>query len=314
VTGGYTAAVLGISQKLRVSSSLVVDGQYELRTALSRLPETDPQRALPFSQQERDHWAVSLGTEWTPTRLPARAGIRAELHDGKSTGRGYRILGSAEADINDSWAVLVREDSRVENGVTSIGAGRTSSSQSILAAAFRPASRTDWNALLKLEVRSDENSAGTPGLSLQGTNERIIGAVETAWTPDDRTEIGARYAIRNANLGGLLASGGAVAANTQYIGARAKQQITSRFDLRIAARALTESHSELQQWDLASAVGIRLIQGLDLETGYRFGELHDADFARSGGHGFYATLGLSLTEQTGRSVAQFWRNRIGDNR
>jgi len=50
--------------------------------------------------------------------------------------------------------------------------------------------------------------------------------------------------------------------------------------------------------------------GLELETGYRFGRLQDPDFAAQGGSGFYATLHLRFTERLLGTAADFWRERL----
>jgi uncharacterized repeat protein (TIGR01451 family) len=312
VNGPTSAALVGIGQKLRVSKAWSFDAQYERRAGLNRLPVTDPSRALPFTQQEQDHWAASLGTEWTPSSVKARAGLRAELHESELTGRGYRIFGSGEASISNSLSLLVREDTREDRQVLTTGINVTRAAQTILAAAFRPAARSDWNSLFKLEWRNDENPLRSGGTLLAGSNRRVIGAAETIWTPSTGTELGARFALRRATLGGVMpGDNSSVSSVTQYVGGRARQSVLGRVDIRANARVLLERRSGLTRWDLAPAAGIRLVQGLDLEAGYRFGNLVDADFAQNGGHGFYTTLGMNLTEESARSIADFWRARLG---
>jgi uncharacterized repeat protein (TIGR01451 family) len=312
IDGPTSAALVGIGQKLRVSKTWSFDAQYERRAGLNKLPETDVARALPFAQQEQNRWAASVGTEWTPTSIKARAGLRAELHDSEQTGRGYRIFGSGEASISNSLSLLVREDTREDRQVLTTGINVTHTAQTILAAAFRPADRSDWNSLVKLEWRNDENPLRSGGTLLAGSNRRLIGATETVWTPSTGTEIGARLALRHATLGGVIAGDSStVSSVTQYVGGRVRQHIAGRFDVRSTARVLLEQRSGLSRWDIAPAAGIRLIQGLDLEAGYRFGNLVDADFAQNGGHGFYTTLGMNLTEESARNIADFWRARLG---
>jgi len=46
---------------------------------------------------------------------------------------------------------------------------------------------------------------------------------------------------------------------------------------------------------------------LQIEAGYRFGDLSDPDFSARGGHGFYITIGARVTRSTVENVAEFWR-------
>src|SRR5690606_3306361 len=98
---------------------------------------------------------------------------------------------------------------------------------------------------------------------LSGSDRRVIGTLETIWTPLAGTELGARVAFRRAALGGLMAGGGDVIANTQFYGLRARRDISDRFDARISGRAIAETRSGMLEWDLAPALGIGLVEGLE---------------------------------------------------
>jgi hypothetical protein len=236
------------------------------------------------------------------------------VHNDDMTGRGHRIFASAEAAINKSLTLLAREDAHFHNRLLATGLGRTGSTQSVLAMAFRPAGRSDWNALAKLELRNDENPNRPGFAALNGTDRRIIAAIEPVWTPRAGSELSLRYAVRKSEIDMSGMGDGAIAGISHFAGARVQHDVLSRVDLRATTRFIQENGSGLTRWDLAPAVGVKLIQGLDLETGYRFGTLRDADFAQDGGRGFYATLGMSITEKTGRSIADFWRTRLGGGR
>jgi len=64
-------------------------------------------------------------------------------------------------------------------------------------------------------------------------------------------------------------------------------------------------------WDVAPAAILRPVNGLELETGYRFGNLQDPDFAVGSGRGWYLTLSTRITENSLPTVAEFWRSRLG---
>jgi hypothetical protein len=51
---------------------------------------------------------------------------------------------------------------------------------------------------------------------------------------------------------------------------------------------------------------------VELAAGYRFGDLRDPDFAVTGGHGWFATFGARVTEESLSSVAAFWRHRMSE--
>ena len=57
----------------------------------------------------------------------------------------------------------------------------------------------------------------------------------------------------------------------------------------------------------APGTGLSLVQ----RALRKLGLVRDNDFARNGGKGFYATLGMSITERTGKSISDFWRGRLG---
>jgi hypothetical protein len=55
---------------------------------------------------------------------------------------------------------------------------------------------------------------------------------------------------------------------------------------------------------------VRVGPRIEVEGGYRFGDLLDRDFAANGGGGLFATFGVRLTESVIGSPAAFWRDRI----
>ena len=312
--GVQRALLAGLGQKLSLGGGWGVDAMVERRAGISRLPETDPMRTLPFPELEEDRWTVAGGVAWAPEQRDVMLGLRAELHDRESTGRGYRVVGTAEAVLDRSWALLLRQDAREDRRLLDTGVAAVRASHSMAALAYRPANRSDWNGLFKLERRRDENPMRAGGAVLNGVDARIIAAAEGIWVTEYGTELGGRYAIRFSELTGEAANGWVLRSHNHYVGARVRQPLMDRLDARLGFRVLGETRSELAQWDLSPALGFRLLPGLELETGYRFGDLSDRDFAPDGRGGWYLSLGMSVTEQTGRNMAENWRARMGGGR
>jgi hypothetical protein len=73
---------------------------------------------------------------------------------------------------------------------------------------------------------------------------------------------------------------------------------------------LLDATGRASRWNLAPALVAALGPRVEVEGGYRFGNLIDPDFAQQGGRGFYATLGVRFTENVLTSAADFWRERI----
>ena len=76
------------------------------------------------------------------------------------------------------------------------------------------------------------------------------------------------------------------------------------------ARAVTERTSGATAWDGAPALAFRPVNGLEVSTGYRFGNLNDPDFSVRGGHGMFVTLSAALTEKLFPTAAEFWHRRF----
>jgi hypothetical protein len=97
-------------------------------------------------------------------------------------------------------------------------------------------------------------------------------------------------------------------------GARLQQEIRGPLSMRMDGRVLLDATGRASRWNLAPALVAALGPRVEVEGGYRFGNLIDPDFAQQGGRGFYATLGVRFTESALTSAADFWRERIARDR
>ena len=75
--------------------------------------------------------------------------------------------------------------------------------------------------------------------------------------------------------------------------------------MRSEGRLLIEHPSDTRRWDAAPSLALNLIEGLEVAGGYRFGGLQDPDFSVRGGHGWFVTFGVRLTERVFPTAADF---------
>jgi hypothetical protein len=93
------------------------------------------------------------------------------------------------------------------------------------------------------------------------------------------------------------------------MGARMDLGFTQWIAVRSEARVLYERTSATTRWDAAPQLVVMPARGIEVAAGYRVGDLRDPDFAVRGGEGWFVTLGATVTEQSIRTLAGFWRER-----
>lgn len=308
-----SSAVLGWNQRLAITGGWSLTGMYERRFGLNQASLLDPNRALPFAQVERNRWSGGAGLEYLPgDSASARFSVRSELHGGQD-GKGFRIDVGGDAPLGRNAALLMRNNwlSDQRNDVTG-GQLDSRNDLSLLGMALRPASSDAVNMLAKIEWRRTMNPFGGGVLADVGENRRLIGSTDLVWNAARRTELAGRYAVRWATLRDTVSGSLPVKSFAHFMGLRADQGIQGPLRFRLDGRMLVDGNGGGTRWNLAPAL-LRSLgnTGLEIEAGYRFGELEDADFAAQGGKGFYATLNLRFTESLLTDAAQFWRERLG---
>ena len=102
----------------------------------------------------------------------------------------------------------------------------------------------------------------------------------------------------------------ALRSRADYAGANLRVDLNPWLALRGDGRLLLEHTSGSSRWDAAPSIGLRLVNGLELQAGYRFGDLRDPDFSVRGGHGLFLTISASLTEKRFATASDFWRPRF----
>ncbi len=311
--GQYNAALVGLSNRLQLGSAWNINTLFERRTGVSGAAETDPVRALPFLETEDDYWSLGVGVELLPAAAPYRMSARGEMRDG--TALSSRLVTVAgDVAVNRSLALLSRQELMRTEHNTQLGTDVSRRVASLWGVAFRPIRSNRLNALAKVSWLEETNPRSGGVLTSVGEEARLIGAAELIWVPAARLELAGRYARRHTRADRLVEDSTVqrLTSTADYLGGRASVSLAPWLVLRGDWRMLLERTSGTERWDAAPSLGLRLVPGLEVASGYRFGNLRDPDFATQGGHGFFVTLSARVTEGLLPSVADFWRARFGN--
>ncbi len=308
VSGVGNAAIVGLRNRLQLSSDLTVNVLFERRVGLGAASIADPVRALPFLQTEGDYWSAAAGLELLPKAAPYRLSARAEYKDG--TLQSTRLANLAgDIAFGASLAVLSRQEFSQR---AQLGAPLSRRLSSLWGLAFRPAWSDRVNMLAKFQWTDDRNPLGGGVLVSQGAERKLIGAAELIWTPAPSLELASRYAVRRAQADRVYADGTpqTLTAWADYIGGRMNVNVTPWLSVRSDGRLVVERTTGATAWDGSPSLVLRPVNGLEIATGYRFGNLNDPDFSVRGGHGLFVTLSAALTEKLFPTAAAFWRPRF----
>ncbi len=308
VGGPSNAAIVGLRNRLEFAPGFVVNVLFERRVGVNSAAVSDPVRALPFLQTEEDYWSAGAGLELVPHAAPYRLSARAEYKDGSlQSSRLATVAGDVAFDA--SLALLSRQEFSQQMRP---GAPLARHLSSLWGLAFRPAHSDRVNMLAKVQWADDRNPIGGGVLVPQGAERKLIGAAEMIWTPAPSVELGTRYAMRRAQADRVYADGTPQTLTTwaDYIGSRLSVDLNHWVSVRGDGRLLVERTTGTTSWDGAPTVALRPVDGLEVATGYRFGNLNDPDFSVRGGHGLFVTLSAALTEKVFPTAAAFWRPRF----
>jgi hypothetical protein len=311
------AAVLGWSQRLAIAGGWSLSTLFERRIGLSRAAVSDPLRALPFAQDERNRWSAGAGLEWLPAGEQARFSLRTEAHDGQDR-RGFRVELAGDAPLGRSTALVTLNDWSRDRRLTVAGAPMSEQDRSLLGLAFRPVSSDRLNGLFKLEYRRSVNPLAGTALAntvagASGRAARLIGAAEAVWAVSPGTEIAGRYAMRWSDDDLATAGLQRIELAAHFGGVRVERSLgvaRDRLRARLDGRVLVETASGARTWNVAPSLAWRLDARLELEGGYRMGDLEDEDFGARGGHGLFAAMSLRFTEKSLKGPGAFWRERV----
>ena len=311
--GKTNAAVVGLNHQFQVGSALRFQSMLERRVGVAGASPSDPILASPFERPEEDYLAASVGVELVPQNKPYRLSARAEAKDGTRLSSQIATL-AGDVSFDGSLALLSRQQYVNQNQSVGGTDRVTQSRSSLWGLAFRPTGHDAFNVLFKFHWKDGVNPASAGILSRDGEERRMIGALEAIWAPTARVEIAGRLATRTTRadapeIGGIDQ---VVRSETQFFGSHARYSMTDEVGLKFEARGMVTGTTDYTVWDIAPSLLLQPFNGLEIETGYRFGNLQDPDFAVKTGKGFFMTFGMRITEQTLPTAADFWRNRFGN--
>lgn len=308
VSGAGNAAIIGLRNRLQLTPDLTVNVLFERRQGVGGASVADPVRALPFLQTEGDYWSAGAGLELLPKHARYRMSARGEYKDGALQSTRLATV-SGDVAFAASLALLTRQEF-AQNALASAPLSRRLSS--LWGLAFRPARTDRLNMLAKLQWTNDRNPLGGGVLVTRGEERKLIGAAEVIWTPLPALELATRYAVRRTQAARVYADGTpqTLTAWADYVGGRMSVALTPWLSVRGDGRMLVERTTGGTAWDGSPALVLRPTGGLEIATGYRFGNLSDPDFSVRGGHGAFVTLSATITEKLFPTAAAFWRTRF----
>jgi hypothetical protein len=249
-----------------------------------------------------------LGIELTPEHAPYRLTARGEYKDGIFQSNRLLTL-AGDVTFNSSLALLSRQEF-TQTARPDVALARRLSS--LWGLALRPTGSDRLNVLAKFEWSDERNPIGGGVLVSQGNERKLIGAADVIWTPVRGAELGTRYAIRRTDAVRQDGSGlsQSLRSRADYVGSHMSVDVTRWLAFRGDGRLLIERTSATQRWDAAPSIALRLINGLEISGGYRFGDLRDPDFSVRGGRGLFLTMSASVSERQFLTAADFWRSRF----
>jgi len=308
-SSGYLgASVVGLNHQFTISDAWRVQTLVERRDGVGAAAVGDPVLASPFEQEEQDYLALALGVEYLPEAAPYRVSARAETKD--ATGSRTNLLRLAgDVALSDDFGVLTRQEFAERDRALGTGVRYSRDRASLWGVAWRPAASNTFSVLGRFEWRDAVNPLGRTLLQGEGEERRVLGAVEAMWLPTAGLELSGRVAARDAQVTEFSEAGPIDrSSDVRFVGGRARLDLDPRLAIGVTARGLLSDAEGV--WDVFPALIVRPASGLELETGYHFGDLQDPDFAVRGGEGWYASIGFRFTERLTDSVVDFWRERF----
>jgi uncharacterized repeat protein (TIGR01451 family) len=315
IDGTRNAALVGLNHRFALGSDWRFSTMLERRQGVAGAAIGDPVLASPFEQPEEDYTSVGVGTEYLPEAKPYRVSFRAENRSGREASSRLATL-AGDISFDASVGVLSRQEFVERDVAGSLTTRYTRERSSLWGLAYRPTGRNDLNVLFKFAWKDAINPFGSGVLASEGEESRLIGAVEAIWRPLATLELGARFATRTTRLestpDGALPQ--AVRSETDFLGVRSRFYVNEWSGLEVETRGLVSGSDAAAVWDVAPSLVLHPFEALEVEVGYRFGELQDPDFAIRSGEGAFLTLGVRFTEEAVSTAADFWRTRIRGER
>lgn len=316
ITGGIdgqrNAAVVGLNHRFTIGTDWRFSTMLERRNGVAGATLGDPVLASPFDQPEGNYTSASVGTEYVPQDRPYRASFRAENRDGSLSSTRLATL-AGDVSFNAGLALLTKQEFIERDVFGSLTTRYTRERSSLWGLAYRPTQRDDLNILFKFGWRDAVNPFGEGVLASDGEESRLVAAMEAVWAPRADVEFGTRFATRSTRLGVPLTDATSIITRNQtdFVGVRGRWYANEWAGIELEARGLMSELAPGAIWDVAPSAVLRPFEAIEVEVGYRFGELRDPDFAIQSGKGVFLTLGTRITEDLLGSAAGYWRSKFG---
>ena len=246
----------------------------------------------PKRQSEPDAFAVAAAIEYLPeddTKLTSRLEYRREIGD--PTRDSYLAEIGAAYRLSSRYSLLARERFYLDDAH---GDGSRLTNRFLVGVAYRPAACDRFNALGKLEYKTENNSmSGDP----YQTNA-VISSVEGVYQASPDLQLTGKYAAKWYEDTGF-------STYTDLISARILYDITERFDMGVTYRVLTDYQTMSRSQGGAVEFGCRVIENLWLSAGYSFDNF-DSDLTGDSyrGQGPYFRIRFKFDEDTLAAVAR----------
>ncbi|HNS33522.1 MAG TPA: hypothetical protein PKN36_11220, partial [bacterium] len=165
--------------------------------------------------------------------------------------------------------------------------GKQTTFRTLMGLAYRPVGNDRFNALARLEFKSDRNTNTTPGYD----QNSYIASVEGNYQANRRMQITGKYA-------GKLAEDYGTSSYTDLVSGRLVYDITDRFDMGIEGRVLNSYKAGTTLLGGSAEIGYRLVKNCWLSLGYSF-DSFDEDLTGNtySGKGPYLMLRFKLDEK-----------------
>ncbi|MCA8903562.1 MAG: DUF11 domain-containing protein [Hyphomonas sp.] len=211
--------------------------------------------------------------------------VRAELRDAESGKRWTMAAGAArEASETLSFGLAARAMDETRNG-----APDETSAEMRLGAAYRPRAYgvTVYN---RLDVKQSR---------VQTVQDvaKVVNNLGVNWTPKAKTQVSVNWGVKyqEGDIAGVRVSG-----VTQLLGTEVRRDISSRWDVGIAASALVEQKTGTMQYAVGPTVGFSPAENMWLSVGYNISGFEDRDFeaAEYARKGAYIKLRVKFDQHT----------------
>jgi hypothetical protein len=255
ISGGDAEAAFGLRNLWTLFPGLQLNTSFERVHALS-------------GKGDAEATAAAFGLEYTANPL-WKGSTRLELRTSLNSDSILSTVAGA-AKLDRDWTFLGRNTySLIRNKGQSTGEIEQDRLQ--LGLAYRDTDTDKWNALGRIEHRSEHDTAQV-GIELKRTVELI--SIHANWQPRRPFTFSGRYAAKWVNE---KANGLSTRNNTQLIAGRAIWDIAPRWDVSVNASTMFGKGAQSKYYGLGLELGFMVMENLWASAGYNFFGYRDDD-------------------------------------